>query len=261
MENNYDNLSEENFLSEMDKKNSFAIPKGYFDSFSTHLLNRLEHEQELAEFKILAATNRQLKFAVPQNYFSSLANILEYKYELSVYPELTKVAKPALKPLPADYFEALDKKLMDQYELSSELKEFPILSSIEKKNKFQLAPNYFENSLDAVKEKTHSSTRITPGILEQLFSIFLKPKMVFAMAFVLIIGFTTLWNFNTTDITIPTGDCKTVACLEKNELLNDNTVNDFNDENLYEMVDVEKLDKKISGENTSPDSLKPNENR
>lgn len=264
MEDN-DKFQEENFLSGKDKKNSFVLPEGYFDSFSTRLLNRMECEQELAEYKILSGVNRKLKFAVPQNYFSSLTGILEYKYEASVFPELSKIAKPALKPLPADYFEEMDKKVMEKIELTSELKEFSVLSSIEKKNNFRLVPDYFENSTDDVKEKIHASNQRIPNvfqtIFEQLFAILFKPKMAFALSFILIVGFTAVWYFNRNDSSLETGACKTLACLEKNELLNENNIRDFDDENLYEMVDMEMLDKKISGVDTDKDSLKTNDNQ
>ena len=265
MEHDYDKFQEENFLFGKDKKNSFVLPEGYFNSFSTRLLNRMEYEQELTEFKILASVNRQLKFAIPQNYFSSLINILECKYESSVFPELAKVAKPMLKPLPADYFEAMNKKVMEDIELTSELKEFSVLSSIEKKNNFKLVPDYFENSTDEVKEKIHASRHPVPNIFqtisEQLFAILFKPKMAFALSFILIVGFTAVWYLNKADSALQTGACKTLACLEKNELLNENNIRDFDDENLYDMVDMEMLDKQISGVDIVKDSLKTNENK
>lgn len=265
MENDHDKFQEENFLFGKDKKNSFVLPEGYFNSFSNRLLNRIECEQELAEFKILSGVNRELKFAIPQNYFSSLTNILEYKYEASVFPELSKIAKPALKALPADYFEAMDKKVMEQIELTSELKTFSVLSSIEKKNNFRLVPDYFENSTDEVKEKIHAANQRIPNVFqtvfEQLFAILFKPKMAFALSFILIVGFTAVWYFNRNNSSLETGACKTLACLEKNELLNEDNIRDFDDENLYEMVDMEMLDNQISGADTGKDSLKTNENK
>ncbi len=256
MENNYDNLSEENFLFGKDKKNAFALPEGYFDTFSTRMLNRIEYEQEMAGFQTLAATNRQLKFAVPQNYFTSLAAILECKYELSLFPELNKLAKPALKPLPADYFETMATKVMDKIELESELKEFSVLSSIEKKNNFQLVPDYFENSASEVKEKIHAAKHRAPDFIDQIISLLFKPKTAFAFSFVLIIGLTAVWYLKKTSPVILSGDCKTLACLEKNELLNDNNIRDFDDENLYDMVDVEDLDKNMSEKEAAKDSSK-----
>ncbi len=263
MENNNDTFSEEKFLSGNDKKNSFVVPEGYFNSFSTRLLNRIEYEEELAPFKILTSTNRQLKFIVPRNYFSSLTNLLEYKYELFAFTELAKIAKPDLKPLPEDYFETLNKKIMTQLELTSELKEFSVLSSIEKKNNFKLVPDYFENSTYEIKEKIHTAAPknifiVLEELLDQLLASIFRPKTAFALSFVLIIGFVAVWYLNRDNSIPQTGDCKTLACLEKKELLNEKHISDFDDENLYDMVNVEALSKKMSEEATTKDSLTMN---
>src|SRR3989344_8937659 len=129
MENNYDKFKEEIFLPLGGKKNSFVLPKGYFNSLTNRILNKIEHEQELAEFKTLYE-NRKSSFTIPQNYFSSLANTLEYKYELSVFPQLAGTKKPVLKSLPENYFENLEKKVVNKLELESELKEFSVLFQI-----------------------------------------------------------------------------------------------------------------------------------
>lgn len=255
MENNYDNFKEENFLSGTDKKNSFVLPKGYFDSLSARIMNKIEHEQELEAYKTLSQ-NKKSKFTVPQNYFANLTNKLESKYEASVFPTLNKVAKLTLKKLPADYFETLDKKVQDKMELENELKEFSVLSSIPKKNNFKTAPDYFESKPEEVKEQIHIEKN-QKGVVRQLFAVVLRPQMAIAASLVLIIGISALWYFNKTNPT-KNGDCMTLACLEKNEILNEKNIQDFDDENLYEMVDEEALDQQISGEVKSGDSLKTN---
>lgn len=259
MTNNLDNFSEENFLSGMDKKYPFILPGGYFNSFSSRVMNRMEAEQERAEFKTLASVRKPLMLVIPQNYFASLAKVLEYKYELSAYAALSKTPKPVLGSLPADYFDSLEKKIYSQMELKGELKEFPILASLEKKNSFKVVSEYFDNATDEVKEKIHAAAHRSPGIFEQIAAILFKPKMAFALSFILIIGFTSVWYFSrNSNGLIPSGDCKTLACLEKNELLNDKNMRDFDDESLYEMVDVEMLDKQMAGDDAITDSLQTN---
>lgn len=253
MENFNDNFQEENFLSQWDKKNSFALPKGYFDSLSNRILNRIEHEQELATYKTLSE-NRESTFKVPQNYFETLANTLEYKYELSTYPELASTKKPVLKALPENYFENLEKKLVDKFELESELKEFSVLSSIPKKNAFKVAPAYFESKTDDVKEKIHSSKQES-GVVRQLITTLFKPQMAIAASLILIVGISAIWYFNKKETIVLNGDCMTLACLEKNEILNEKNIQDFDDESLYEMVDESALDQQLSEDETSEDSL------
>jgi hypothetical protein len=260
MENNTDNFSEENFLFNTNKKNPFSLPEGYLNDFSVRLLNRIEHEHELKGFKTLKETTRQLKFTVPQNYFITLANLLERKYEISAHPVLNSVAKPLMKSLPVNYFEALDKKLIERMELENELKGFSVLSSVDKKNNFKLVPDYFDNITVDVKDKIHPKIH-TPGFIEQVINILFQPKMAFTLGFILIVGFTSVWYLNKKEPNLSTGDCKTLACLEKNELLNEKNIPDFDDENLYEMVDVEMLDKQMTKENTGKGSVKKNHNK
>jgi len=50
----------------------------------------------------------------------------------------------------------------------------------------------------------------------------------------------------------------TLACLEKNEILNEKNIQDFDDESLYEMVDEALLDEQLSEDETSEDSLNTN---
>lgn len=255
--NNYDNLNEENFLSQWEKKNSFALPKGYFDSFSARVMNKIEHEQELAAYKMLSE-NRKKSFSVPNNYFADLSNALTYKYELSVFPKLASSKKPVLKALPENYFENLEKKVVDKLELESELKEFSVLSSIPKKNVFKVAPAYFEGKSEDVKEKIHIAKQES-GVVRQLISGLFKPQMAIAASLVLIVGLSAIWYFNQKDTTILKGDCMTLACLEKNEILNEKNIQDFDDESLYEMVDEALLDQQLSTDEVpSDDSLNSN---
>lgn len=256
MENLYDNFHEENFLPLGGKKNSFALPKGYFDSLSNRIVNRIEHEQELAVYKTLSE-NRKSTFKVPQNYFDTLATRLEYKYELSVFPELASTKKPILKSLPENYFENLEKKVVDKLELESELKEFSILSSIPKKNAFKVAPAYFESKTEDVKEKIHAEKN-QGGVVRQLFATLFKPQMAIAASLVLIVGISAIWYFNKKDSIVLNSDCMTLACLEKNEILNEKNIQDFDDESLYEMVDETALDQQLSEGETSEDSLNTN---
>jgi hypothetical protein len=258
MKNNYDNFQEENFLFGKDKKLPFVLPEGYFDSFSSRLINKIEAEQELADYKMLASLKKPLLLSVPKDYFNSLSDILEYKYEISVYSTLSKTSKPVLKSLPTNYFEGLEKKIIDKMELESELKEFSVLSSIKKQNNFKIASEYFDNSAEETKEKIHIKSTNQPTVFRQLVASLFRPQMAIAASLVILIGLSALWYFNrhTDEMITPSGDCHTLACLEKNEILNEKNIQNFDDENLYEMVDADALDKKMNTENKTNDSSK-----
>lgn len=255
MENDYDNYPEENFLSNIERKNSFDYPEGYFETLSLRLLNRIEFENELEEYKTLATMNRQLKFSIPENYFNNLANILEYKLELSVYSELHKLRKQALSQPPAGYFETLDKNIIEKQEQALELEEFKILSSLKKKNSYTIEPAHFESQEQTAKDKYHQTQQPPSGIIRRISSTIFQPKLAIAASIAVILGTIVFWHISRSDSALQPGDCKTLACLEKHELLNEKNINDFDDENLYEMVDVDELDKNVSEQNTISDSI------
>lgn len=219
METTNDNFSEENFLPGIGKKNSFVLPDAYFNNLSARVTERIKFEKELEEYKTLSQINRQLKFSVPPNYFENLTNILELKFELTQYSTLEKLPKNNLSEPAVDYFETLQ-----------------------------------NNILNKIITK-HNSSDPPKGILKQLNAAIFNPKMAMAASMALIIGLAAFWYVNKPASTIQSGDCKTLACLEKHELLNEKNINDFDDENLYEMVDVEELDKNVSENETVNDSI------
>lgn len=256
MKNNSDNFSEEQFLPDMDRKNSFIAPEGYFEALSSRLMCRLEVEEEIQQYQILAGIERKLKFAVPQNYFVDLESILEYKYEQYTYTELSKVPKQGFSSPSPDYFSGLENKLMNRIELEIELNEFKTLSSIEKKNSFLITPDYFDKNAQIVTEKHTEAKHAPAGIVKQLRATIFNPKMAIAASFALLLGLSAVWYFSKDHSAIQTGDCKTLACLEKHELLNDKNIHEFSEESLYDMVDIDELDKIISEDDTSIDSIK-----
>lgn len=198
------------------------------------------------EENFLPGLEKKNSFAVPVNYFSESQNLLEYRYELSLLPELNAVKKTSPGKVPADYFAALDEKILDRMQQADELKELGTLYAIDKKNNFAVTPGYFDEVADRVKEKYHAADQPRVGVFEQVWQFLFQPKIAASFGLVLVAGMALLWSGDHKTEIAP-GDCKTLACLEKNELLNEQTIRDFDDENLYEMVDVESLDRQLSG--------------
>ena len=51
------------------------------------------------------------------------------------------------------------------------------------------------------------------------------------------------------------GDCKTLACLERQEILNNNKViSNFDEDQLMDLVDVKSLDKQLNSKKDTPKS-------
>jgi hypothetical protein len=140
------------------------------------------------------------------------------------------------------------------------LKDFATLYSLEKQNAFEVNADYFDTVADKVKARIYDNGKSKVSVLEQLFLLILKPKYSISFGVILITGIATAFYFNNKTTALPDGDCKTLACLEKREMLNEHTIREMDDDNLYDMVDVDKLDKQIA-KGDSADSTSVNNSK
>jgi len=252
MSNNYNNQNEEeNFSFDKDKKNPFSMPDDYFNSFANKMKIKLELEEELKEFSVLASIPKQNTFALPQNYFAKAEIKLEHSLELQSYAVLNTIKKPELKTEAQEYFELNTQKTVNAIEIVEELKPYATLYSLDKQKAFAIPADYFDAVADRVKEKYYSLSVEKTSVFQQVLAFIFKPKVALAYSLVLIIGVASFFYFNQTSTVI--GDCQTLACLEKKELLNEKNSTQFTEDDLYEMIDVDALDKQLNGE-TTPDN-------
>jgi hypothetical protein len=253
-------IEEENFLFGKNKELPFVVPGGYFESFAAILINKIEALEELREFATLSNIDKKTVFSVPENYFNSIENILEKESELEEFSVLNSISKQVLKPLSTQYTDELKASIIRKAKIADELKEYKTLYAIDKQNNFTVAPGYFDSVADDVKERVYANNDQKTSIFERILEIILKPKIAFAYSIAILLIAGSAWYFNRNTHTMiegSSGDCKTLACLEKNELLKEKNIRDFDEDNLYEMVDVEQLDKQLTGKTVS-DSLKVN---
>jgi len=246
-DNNLNNLGleEENYLFGKNKEVRFTTPAGYFHSLSDRIINKIEAAEEVSEFSILSSLDKQPIFGVPANYFTKAENEIEYKTELAELGELSKIDKPVLNSLQAEYFDSLKEKITRKVELQDELKEYATLYAMDKQLNFEVSVDYFDNVANRIKEKIHSTSQPKLSIIDRILFYVLKPKYSLAFGVVVIVGISSIIYFNRPNTIIESGDCKTLACLEKREMLNEHTIREMDDDNLYEMVDVDKLDMQL----------------
>jgi hypothetical protein len=248
-DNHINNNEEGKLLHGISRVYPFTLPDGYFDILPNRISARIESQGELKEFAFLSGIPKEQKFETPADYFEVAANDLECLFEVSSVPQFEKAKEPKLEQAHLeDYFAALDRKMVERLEAADELKDYAKLRSIDKKNNFAFDPEYFETIADRVKERKYAEVNRQPSFIEKIFAHILRPKMALSYSMVMIIGAAVVWFYLGSQEKVISGDCKTLACLEKNELLNEQNMNDFDSENLYEMVDVEDLDRQISTE-------------
>jgi hypothetical protein len=153
-------------LAALDKTNPFKLPEGYFNNFSTGVLNRIKFGEVKAELNAVA-------------------------------PELAGLTKPLTIQEPASYFSGLPGKVMHKirgFEVAQELAEIaPALSKLEKINSVEVPAGYFsmlpQQLLNKVQQQRPVSETIAPGIItsldnlfERWISVIFRPKYTVAFA-------------------------------------------------------------------------------
>lgn len=220
-----------------DKENNpFSVPGNYFDSFSKKMMHKIELSEELKEFKLLSSIDKKLPFLVPENYF-------EVQRELVQYPVLWSLKSKKVFAVPEQYFENSCNKLFNQIEIADELASYPALSAIDKQPPFTVPVAYFENSVSAIKETIHASNRDSESQFGRILHIVFSKKTVYAMAAILVISL-GLYFYTSNSDTVA-ADCNTLACLEKNEIIETSQLNNFDDESLFEIVNANELSKNL----------------
>lgn len=227
------NLNEEN--NDLNKENNpFSLPGDYFNSFSKKMMHKIELTDELKGFKLLSSLDKKLPFVTPDNYFDN-------KAELAPYPALSSVKKVNAFDTQLNYFETNVVTLQRHIEVLEELRQYPTLYCVSKKNSFVTPESYFnEASLRLL-----SNTKKPEGtVFGTVVSIVFSKKTAYAIAAMLVISL-GLYFFNSKTETGDTG-CNTLACLDRNDIIKANQINNFDDEALMEMVNAEELKKNIN---------------
>jgi len=227
--------NEENNKKKPNENNPFSLPDGYFNSFGKKMMLKIELVEELKEFKVLSSIDKKLPFATPDNYFAGS----EVKTELSVYPKLSAVKKLNGFATPELYFETSAQAIKTRIEIAEELKAYPALYAITKENAFVSPENYFEGLSHRMRENifVHAEESGVTKILHLVFS----KKTAYAIAAMLVISF-GLYFYNSGEETV-SGDCNTLACLQKQDIVKGDYLNTLDEDALIETVNIEKLTK------------------
>ncbi|MBS1652999.1 MAG: hypothetical protein JSU07_13420 [Bacteroidetes bacterium] len=233
------NLYEEN-------SNLFRLPKNYFGKSALSIANKIEWIDEHKEFPILQKINKEIGFTAPEKYFEQL----EANLELQEFENLKKFNKTLPFTLPSNYF--TENKEQTLFNLNQTK-----LSSISKENPFALPSNYFEG----ITKKLNADLNNTDKT--KVISLFaFKKQIKYAAAAALILSLCIV-GYRYFAPASKDGECVSVACLETKELIKTKHLEIVDDEELYKLVNVKKLEDKLTkSDSVKPDStnLKSNEN-
>lgn len=248
MKNNSHNNDEPNLPLDNNGKNPFGLPADYFSKFEDQLKHKMELENELAGFPLLSSIQKANAFTAPHGYFSAAEHSLEYNTELASYPKLKSVKTPLFTELTEGYQKELQAAINYKIALVDELKPYATLYNLDKVNVFSVPENYFDTLAGYVKEKTHSFSQAKASVLDTVLDFIFGKKLALSFGVILIIGLSIYFNQPGEPI-VNTGDCKTLACLERQEILNDNKViTNFDEDQLMDLVDVNSLNEQLNAD-------------
>jgi len=255
MKNNDYNLNDEPDFPLDDKgKNTFGLPPDYFSLFEDKLKKRLEAENELKDLPLLSSIKKNNSFTIPANYFNERENSLEYKVELAAYSKLQSINKPVFSDLEEDYKLKLQSSVNYKIELTDELKPHVTLYALDKISPFSVPEIYFESITEQVKERIYFTKEVKVSVFNTVLDFIFGKKMAFTLGLVIVIGLISYFNQSHETID-QTGDCKTLACLERQEILNNKTMSNFDEDQLIDLVDINSLNKQLNLKEQKRDSL------
>lgn len=221
-------------------------------------MHKIELVEELKEFKLLSSIDKKLPFVTPDNYFAHI----EIKNELAAYSKLASVKQINGFAVPELYFETSAKAITTKIELAEELKAYPVLNSIEKQNVFVAPQNYFEVLSHGMRAKMFAEqaqeSNVTKILLPIAIGIVFSKKTAYAIAAMLVISL-GLYFYNSGEETV-TGNCGTLACMDKTEILKSNQVSNLDEESLMNIVDPVQLSKNLKEASKTSDNKKDEKN-
>lgn len=143
--------------------------------------------------------------------------------------------------LPKNYFNEFANKLQLKIELEEELKEFKLLSTLEKSSpNFSVPENYFEVLPNDIKTVIHTLPSKKTSFITWVYETVFSSKTAYTIG-VLGLVLIVFFELNINKPSLINTDCKTLACLNKTELLNDHIINDLDDEHLLDLVNEDAI--------------------
>lgn len=208
----------------------FGVPEGYFGSSAERILRRLDWEDDHVFYPRLKALKSSACFAVPTDYFEK-ATVLN---ELVMFPHLR--SRKAEQPfgVPGDFFLNSEERFFERCANLSE--ETPILLSPEKKSGFTVDRDFFE------KSRQRTVKNVMPERTARVIPLF-RIRIMRAVAAVLFVSL-GIWIYSSYADPV-SEDCGTIACVDRKDLLKSGSIDNLENEDLYDMVDVAELEMKL----------------
>lgn len=165
MDNSYTIFEELKRLSpavaNINRKNPFVVPFGYFDNFIERLFLKINQEEQ----QLISADNT-IPFTVPNNFFENLAGKISDKVKSqssfndiveelkSIAPQLIAIGRVHPYTIPDGYFETLLKKILAKIESNH---AFGSITYLDKNLPYSLPDFYFETLAEKIRLRIRQS--------------------------------------------------------------------------------------------------------
>ena len=148
--------------------------------------------------------------------------------------------------LEADYKQYLQSAINYKVELIDELKQYHTLYALDKINTFSVPDIYFKNVAERIKVNIFTVKVNNVSVLNTILDFVFGKKIAFAFGLVTIISL-SIYFYKSPEKPLEIGDCKTLACLERQEILNNTkAISNFDEDQLIDLVDVKSLNKQLN---------------
>lgn len=181
--------------------------------------------------------NKSINFSLPIDYFHnnaiSIANKIDWLDEQKAFPKLNSIRNKSVFKIPESYF--------NEASIKSEFLNSPILFKINKHNSFITPENYFE------RNESYLFNLLKPLPKTRIIRLY---KKTFALAAAILLITFSVYLYRQLFQTKKPDDCMTLACIEKRDLLKSRQLENLENEELYELINVTKLEKKLKNDST-----------
>jgi hypothetical protein len=219
----------------------FNVPDDYFRRSAHAILNKIEWEEELSHYPALRKRAAH-GFTVPGGFF--VKN--ECKLELLPFPGLCLRNKDTGFRTPGNYFDSLSARFSDGNEKMAAAGWYSNRPSREVP--FGVPEGYFTGNANKLR------TRLTGARRGQIIPI--KRWMYAAAAMLTLLAGGWLFNYYNAPAQ-SLKDCGTIACIDKLDIIRSQNIDNFDGEELYDVIDADKLERNLDlggGQNEQSDS-------
>lgn len=203
----------------------FSVPEGYFEHGKIKLEEMAAWHLEISAYPILASIPK------PNGVQQAQTTPIDDLFDKTLLSDLYALKSKPVFDVPVDYFKQQASAL--KFDLSGELTGLTKSETI-----FSLPDNYFEKSAAIL---TQQVIKQSTGRVISLFKI---TSLAAAAVLVLVMS---ILGYKIYNQPVAEGDCGTIACLEKSEILKAKAIEAIDNESFYELVNPADLELRLNG--------------